>query len=84
MSAANFQSAHLRPVVSKFGGMIAESAAVAIPPQAKTSPSKALDFASRHTPATSNVYAGSARRPAAAPTTPTTRAAPRCRALPVC
>ena len=61
-AADHYQSAHLRPVVSKFGGMIAESNAIHIPPQPKASPAKTSDFASRHQPATSNVYAGSARR----------------------
>ena len=56
---ANFQSAHLRPVVSKFGGMITESNAVAIPPQAKiASPKESTSFIARHKATTSNVYAG--------------------------
>ena len=59
MAAANYQTAHLRQVVSRFGGMIAESNAVHIPPQAPTQMGvAATGYDTRHKPATANVYAG--------------------------
>lgn len=56
-----FQSANLRPVVSRFGGMISESPAVDIPVQPRSAaspPGSATDFNQRHAAALSNVYAG--------------------------
>ena len=64
-----FTSAHLRPVVSRFGGIVMESAAVDIPVQAGIMNDKGQilsaammdndnDFDSRCKPACSNVYAG--------------------------
>lgn len=57
-----FETANIRPVVSKFGGMVLESHAVHIPAQgAFTSAGGAdndLDFESRCKPSLTNVYAG--------------------------
>ena len=56
------QTAHLRPVVSRFGGIVMESAAVHIPAQASITCVGANDndndFDSRCKPTCSNVYAG--------------------------
>lgn len=56
-----FQSAHLRPMVSRFGGLINESNAIHIPSQSwekgKPAPTDTA-FEARHKPEQSNVYAG--------------------------
>ena len=56
----DFQTAHLRPVVSRFGGMIEESNAIHIPNQSweQRALTDRKDFESRHKAEHSNVYAG--------------------------
>lgn len=61
MSNKPSQSAHLRTVVSRFGGMLEESNAVLIPPQAPASPPSSgtgSGFNTRHMTEQTNVYAG--------------------------
>ena len=59
---AAFETANLRPVVSRFGGMVMESSAVHIPKQASSVSVGAADndndFESRCQPSVTNVYAG--------------------------
>jgi hypothetical protein len=61
-SKAPFETANLRPVVSRFGGMVMESSAVHIPAQASSVSVGAADndndFESRCKPEVTNVYAG--------------------------
>lgn len=58
----NFETANMRPVVSRFGGMVMESHAVHIPMQASSVSVAAADndcdFDSRCVPQVANVYAG--------------------------
>ena len=57
-----FETANLKPVVSKFGGVVMESPAVHIPVQVSTTSVGAADndndFESRCKPEVANVYAG--------------------------
>jgi hypothetical protein len=60
-SRPGFQSAHLRPVVSRFGGMIQESNAIHIPLQTWERPipgASDKDFDARYKAQQKNVYAG--------------------------
>ena len=57
-----FETANVRPVVSRFGGMVYESSAVHIPAQVSSVPMGAMDndtdFESRCRPEVTNVFAG--------------------------